>query len=205
MTAKAKPKQGGQRHGAGRKPGTGVFGEPTVSVRIPQSQLNKVLSWREGYKLQVSGESSLPEGTAVALEPLPLHLDTPPALTPAMTYRIQAGFPSPAEDYVEPGLDLNEHLIQHKEATFIVRVRGYSMINAGIYDGDELIVDRALTAADGNVVVAVIDGELTIKRLRRTTDGYKLCAENPAYPDIELRSGQELQVWGVVTRVLHKV
>lgn len=124
-----------------------------------------------------------------------------------MADRVPAGFPSPAADYAERGVDLNEHLIhhQHREATFLVRVSGWSMLNAGIHDEDELIADRALNPRGGNVVVAVIDGELTLKWLRKTDAGYKLCADNPDYPDLEFREGQEMLVWGVVTHVLHKV
>jgi DNA polymerase V len=122
-----------------------------------------------------------------------------------MSHLVPAGFPSPADDHIEGGIDLNEHLILHREATFIIRVSGWSMLNAGIHDGDELIVDRSLDPADGNVVVAIIDGELTVKRLRKTATTVRLLSENPDYPEIIIGAGQELSVWGVVTRVLHKL
>lgn len=128
-----------------------------------------------------------------------------PALVPRMMSCIAAGFPSPADDYVEKQIDLNTHLIRHKEATFILRVSGWSMRDAGIFDGDEIIVDRAITPADGKIVVAAINGELTVKRLRRVGETIHLQAENPDYSPIILHEGEELCIWGVVTRVLHRV
>ncbi len=125
--------------------------------------------------------------------------------TPLMSSRIAAGFPSPADDYVEKALDLNTHLIQHREATFILRVSGWSMRDAGIFDGDEIIVDRAIPPTDGKIVVAAIRGELTVKRLRRVGNAFHLVAENPEFPPIALQEGEELCIWGVVTRVLHRV
>lgn len=123
---------------------------------------------------------------------------------PLFASRVPAGFPSPAEDYVEGQLDLNEHLIRHREATFFVRAQGHSMIGAGIRDGDLLVVDRALTPGDGDIVIAVVDGELTVKRLELDGGQVSLQAENPCYGPIEFREGQELTVWGVVTSVVHR-
>ena len=99
---------------------------------------------------------------------------------------VAAGFPSPAQDYFDGRIDLNEHLIKDITSTYVVRVSGDSMERAGISDGDELIVNRALEPKDGSVVIAVLDGELTIKRLRITATGVVLQAENPAYPDIRV-------------------
>ncbi len=136
------------------------------------------------------------------LIPVPLP---PRAARPLVLSRVPAGFPSPADDYIEGALDLNEHLIAHREATFFVRVKGHSMAGAGIADGDLLVVDRSLEAASGDIVVAVIDGELTVKRLWRRGGRVRLLAENPAFAPIELKDGQELAVWGVVTSVIHRV
>lgn len=118
---------------------------------------------------------------------------------------VAAGFPSPAQDYFDGRIDLNAHLIQDITSTFVVRVTGDSMEGAGISDGDELIVNRALEPRDGSVVIAVLDGELTIKRLRITPSGVVLQAENPKYPDIRVPALSELTVWGVATRCLHHV
>jgi DNA polymerase V len=118
---------------------------------------------------------------------------------------VPAGFPSPAQDYFTGRIDLNKHLIHDITSTFLVRVSGHSMDGAGISDGDELVVDRSITPADGQVVVAVIDGELTIKRLRLEHGRVRLAAENPDYPDIIVPELSEVSVWGVVTRCLHHV
>lgn len=118
---------------------------------------------------------------------------------------VPAGFPSPAQDYFDGRLDLNKHLIADFTSTFLVRVSGHSMEGAGISDGDELVVDRSLTPADGNVVVAVLDGELTVKRFRSAGGLVRLVAENPDYPDIDIPELGELTIWGVVTRCLHHV
>lgn len=115
---------------------------------------------------------------------------------------VPAGWPSPAQDYFDGDIDLNEHLIRNKPATFVVRVAGDSMIGAGISDGDELIVDRSLEAGEGSVVIAVIDGEMTVKRLHFGVHGPELHPENPTYPVLY---PHELQVWGVVTRCLHRL
>ncbi|HKU01502.1 MAG TPA: translesion error-prone DNA polymerase V autoproteolytic subunit [Arthrobacter sp.] len=118
---------------------------------------------------------------------------------------VAAGFPSPAQDYFDGRIDLNAHLIQDITSTFVVRVTGDSMEGAGISDGDELIVNRALEPKDGSVVIAVLDGELTVKRLRITGSGVVLQAENPKYPDIRVPALSELTIWGVATRCLHHV
>jgi DNA polymerase V len=118
---------------------------------------------------------------------------------------VAAGFPSPAQDYFDGRIDLNAHLIKDITSTFVVRVTGDSMEGAGISDGDELIVNRALEPRDGSVVIAVLDGELTVKRLRITGNGVVLQAENPKYPDIRVPALSELTIWGVATRCLHHV
>jgi DNA polymerase V len=118
---------------------------------------------------------------------------------------VAAGFPSPAQDYFDGRIDLNAHLIKDITSTFVVRVTGDSMEGAGISHGDELIVNRALEPKDGSVVIAVLDGELTVKRLRITATGVVLQAENPKYPDIKVSALSELTIWGVATRCLHHV
>ncbi|MDI2035950.1 LexA family protein [Paenarthrobacter nitroguajacolicus] len=118
---------------------------------------------------------------------------------------VAAGYPSPAQDYFDGRIDLNEHLVKDVTSTFIVRVTGQSMEGAGISDGDELVVNQALEPKDGSVVVAVLDGELTIKRLRITPTGVVLQADNPRFPDIEVPALSELTIWGVATRCLHHV
>jgi DNA polymerase V len=104
---------------------------------------------------------------------------------------------------MEQRLDLNEHLIQHPAATFFVRVEGESMKDAGIHRGDILIVDRSLETTNGRIVIAVIDGEFTVKRLRIENDTILLEAENPGFPAIRIQSGWDFQIWGVVTYIIH--
>jgi DNA polymerase V len=118
---------------------------------------------------------------------------------------VAAGFPSPADDYVEHTLDLNAHLVQHPAATYFVRVRGQSMVGAGIHDGDLLIVDRALDPQDGSVVIAVLYGDLTVKRIRRRHGKLWLCPENDAYPAIEVPPETDFHIWGVVVHAIHRV
>ena len=118
---------------------------------------------------------------------------------------VPAGFPSPADDYVEQRISLDEHLIRHRESTFFMRVAGDSMRGLGIFDGDLLVVDRALPAAHGCVVIAVLDGEFTVKQLLHTPDGQVLRAAHPGYPDILIKPEQDFSIWGVVSWNIHKV
>jgi len=121
------------------------------------------------------------------------------------TDKVAAGFPSPAADYVERPLDLNEHLITHQAATFFVRSTGDSMINAGIHSGDLLIVDRAIQAENNSVILAVINGEFTIKRLRRDGQTVWLQPENSNYQPIYITEEMDFTAWGVVTNVIHSL
>jgi DNA polymerase V len=124
---------------------------------------------------------------------------------PLFTAGVSAGFPSPADDFIDKTLDLNEFLISHPSATFFVRAEGTSMIEAGIHPGDILIVDKALEASPGSIVIAVIEGEFTVKRFQRTEGRCFLLAENPSFKPIEITEGMRVEVWGVVTYVIHKV
>ncbi|APV35075.1 LexA family protein [Acinetobacter soli] len=116
--------------------------------------------------------------------------------------KISAGFPSPAQDYIDKRLDMNEHLIKNECATFIVKVGSLSMLNAGIDIDDELIVDRSLDAKHQDIVVALIENDFTVKRLMIDESGRWLKAENPDYKNIYFNEGQELIIWGVVTFIL---
>jgi len=122
---------------------------------------------------------------------------------PLFMVSVSAGLPSPAEDYIEGRLDLNRHLIKHPAATFFVRVAGDSMIDAGIHPGDILVVDRALEPKDLSVVIAVVDGELTVKRILRRDAKLYLVPDNRAYLPLEIQADMEFEVWGVVTSVIH--
>ena len=123
---------------------------------------------------------------------------------PLLTDSVSAGFPSPADDYTEENIDLNEHLISNPSSTFFLRVKGESMINAGIKDKDLIIVDKSLTARPGNIIIAMIDGEFTIKRLSIKNDKLYLKAENNNYPDFRFKNHIDVQIWGVVIYSIHR-
>lgn len=123
---------------------------------------------------------------------------------PLLLCGISAGFPSPADDYIDRLLDLNELLIKNPPATFFVRVAGDSMTGAGINDGDILIVDRSIEAANRKIVIAVVNGELTVKRLLKGKNTFRLVAENPDYRPLELNEESQCEIWGVVTSVIHQ-
>jgi len=116
---------------------------------------------------------------------------------------IKAGFPSPADDYSDSSLDFNEYLIKNRASTFIVRVQGDSMIGAGIDTGDLLVVDRSIRPEPGRIVIAVVDGDFTVKRLHRELGRWSLLPENPDYPVINITGEMDFQVWGVVTHAIH--
>jgi DNA polymerase V len=168
---------GGSRMGAGRPAGTGKFGVPTKPIRVPTHLIDDVLEF-------------IAEGKVAC----PLYAST-----------VKAGFPSPAEDYAEEHLDLNAHLIHHPASTFFLRVSGDSMKDVGIFNGDLLVVDRSLEPADGKIVIAAVNGELTVKRLQKNKESVSLIAENPDYPPIILQPDDHIHLWGVVTHAIHAV
>ena len=132
------------------------------------------------------------------LNPLPTLVDVP-----LFGSKIPAGFPSPADDHLEATIDLNRQFVHHPAATFFVRVKGFSMIKAGIQDGDMLIVDRSLEAQSGSIVIAVVNGDLTLKRLLIDGNEVWLIPENSEFQPLQMTDGMELQVWGVVAHVIH--
>lgn len=135
--------------------------------------------------------------------PIPFEKRTSLRL-PLFSVSVEAGFPSPADDHLERALDLNDELVRNPAATFFVRVKGESMRDAGIHPGDILIIDRSVTPADRQIVVAMIDGEFTVKRFRKQGGRITLEAENPSFRSIEVGEDQELTIWGAVTFVIHQ-
>lgn len=168
--------RGGQRPGAGRPIGSNQYGETTKTLRVPISRINSVKRF----------------------------LSNMPAGIPLYSAKVRAGFPSPADDYIEAHLDLNEHLIKHPASTFFLIAAGDSMTGAGINNGDMLIVDRSVEPANGKIVIAAIDGELTVKRLAKSPTGVQLLPANPIYPPIDITDSQDLVIWGVVTHIIHQ-
>ncbi len=123
---------------------------------------------------------------------------------PLASSPVSAGFPSPAEDYIEMALDLNKELIKHPEATFYARVKGHSMIDAGIEDGDLLVIDKALDQKNGDIAVCFIDGEFTLKRLALKEDGIYLLPANTEYKAIKITEDNDFLIWGILAYVIHK-
>lgn len=169
--------RGGKRNGVGRPKGSGKFGIPTKAIRIPEVEIESVLKFIQNKCFR-----------------LPLYHNT-----------VSAGFPSPAEDEIDERLDLNDLLIKHPSATFFLRVSGSSMIKAGIHHNDILIVDRSIEPTHGKIVIAAVNGELTVKRLDYENNRVRLLAENDSYPPIDITEGMDLHIWGVVTSVIHTV
>jgi DNA polymerase V len=184
---------GGTRLGAGRKPGSGPFGEPTQPIRVPQSQVDTVVAFLDACRQETLAEFPQP----ISTEPTAISLT-------AFSSRVAAGFPSPAQDYIDDAIDLNAELIikGHEAATFVLRVKGHSMMNAGIFDSDRIVVDRALDPRQGDVVVAVLNNDLTIKRLGKVDGKIALVPENPHFKPIIVDEGDHLEIWGVVTNCL---
>ena len=121
---------------------------------------------------------------------------------PLMSATAECGFPSPADDYLQGRLDFNELLIENQPATFVIRVSGESMTGIGLFPGDIAVVNKAKGAVDGSIVMALVDGEFTIKRFRRRGNRIWLHPENPAYPDIEITDGMDFEVWGVICHTI---
>ncbi len=150
-----------------------------------------------------AGGRLVPRGAPFSLDE-PLSVVPLPGI-PILATSVPAGFPSPADDHAEERIDLNEYLIAHKEATFFVRVAGDSMVGFGIHHGDLLVVDRAIDAVDRSVVIAVVDGDFTVKQLCRIPEGVLLRSGSATHSDIFVGEEQTLTVWGVVRWSIHQV
>jgi len=199
MTEQKTTLHGGLRTGAGRKKGSSVYGETTKAIRVPESMITDVQTMLDQRKQLFASFNTFP---SVISYPS----DSPKQYnTPLFSGKVAAGFPSPADDYIEKTLDLNDLLIQKPAATFFVRASGESMLGAGIHPNDILVVDRSITPVVGKIVICALNDELTVKRLKSMGDEVILGAENPAYSDIVIQEGTELMIWGVVTNVIHSV
>ena len=183
--------------GGGRKLGTGKFGEPTSVVRIPASQAPVIKDFLAAYqrKRLITDIDAITEFELPTLHASSVHL-------PLYSSKVSAGFPSPAEEHVEKRLDPSEFLIDQKDATFFVTIQGQSMIDIGLLPGDKAVVDRSKQASIGNIVLAVLDGEFTIKTLSRSKEGaVRLLPANStgAFKPIEITEEMNFEIWGVVT------
>ncbi|MEI6166301.1 MAG: translesion error-prone DNA polymerase V autoproteolytic subunit [bacterium] len=196
MTAKIQSSRK-RRPGAGRKAGSTKYGEPTRVIRLPESMCQQAA-------MLLAARLAPKPGDMIAEITVPV-LNAPLSARPLFLSQVAAGFPSPADDHIEQRLDLNQYMIQHDAATYFVRVKGDSMIEAGIRDNDVLVVDRSVTARVGCIVVAVVNGELTVKTLGRTKGGQPLLSPaNANYAALEIKEGMSFEVWGVVTGSVRK-
>ena len=131
--------------------------------------------------------------------------NSPKSKLPFFSAKISAGFPSPADDHVERKLDLHELLVEHEAATFFVEVEGTSMIDANIHPGDILIVDKALTPKNNSIIIAILNGEFTVKRIKMEGSSITLMPENPKYKPLPITKDMDFEIWGVVTYTIHDV
>lgn len=190
---------GGARPGAGRKPTGGLYGEPTTVMRVPASQADTIRDFLAAlnHKRQRDAQDNVAELAEFAPHIKALQL-------PLYTTKVAAGFPSPADDHVEKRLNPSDYLVDNDSATFFVRVKGDSMIDAGIFEDDVLVIDRSRVPQIGDIVLAVLDGEFTVKTLGKAKESARLIPANRHYPVIEVKEGQSFEVWGVVTGSMRK-
>lgn len=210
MPTDQKHTRGGIRSGAGRKKGSSVYGESTQAIRVPESMLPEVKSMLLHRQQQFLQSESAGSNNVEAIRSVNSTVffparDANKVEVPLFSSKVAAGFPSPADDYIEKTLDLNDLLIQKPAATFFVRAEGESMLGAGIHPNDILVVDRSIKPVIGKIVICALQGELTVKRLKSIGDEIILGAENPAYADITVKKEFDFVIWGVVTNVIHPV
>lgn len=193
--------RGGKRENAGRPRGQGKFGEPTVTVRIPQSQTATVKSFLEAFQRKRAEADS--EGSSVDLDAFFIpEIGAKPTRLPLFSTKVAAGLPSPADDHIEKRLDVSEFLIDHAASTFFVTIKGESMIDVGLLPDDKVVVDRSKTPVIGDIVLAVVDREFTIKILDYGANKMpRLMPANSsgAYRPIYIRPDTQFEIFGVVT------
>lgn len=194
--------RGGKRENAGRLRGQGKFGEPTEVMRIPQSQTATIKSFLEALqrkRTKAAGENAITE--IEVDEFFTPAISEQPTLLPLFSTKVAAGFPSPADDHVEKRLDISEFMIDHAASTFFVTIKGDSMIDVGLLPGDKVVVDRSKTPGIGDIVLAVVDREFTIKILDHGANKTpRLLPANStgAYKPIYIRPDTQFEIFGVV-------
>ena len=192
--------RGGKRENAGRPRGQGKFGEPTVTMRIPESQTATIKDFLEALqrkRANAAGDNAVSEVDEFFIP----EFSDQPTLLPLFATKVAAGFPSPADDHVEKRLDVSEFLIDHAASTFFVTIKGDSMIDVGLLPGDKVVVDRSKTPGIGDIVLAVVDREFTIKILDHGANKMpRLLPANStgAYKPIYIRPDTQFEIFGVV-------
>ena len=190
---------GGKRENAGRRVGSNAYGESTVPMRVPTSQVTQIKDFLKAYaNKDVSGPTAFYEHIRRVSGPKAAEVKLP-----LFSSKVAAGFPSPADDHVEKRLDINDYLIEQADATFLVTVTGLSMRDAGLLPKDIAIVDRSKIARIGSM--AIVDGEFTIKFLGLSSQGNPLLMPaNPDFKAIEIKENMQFEIWGVVTGSIRK-
>lgn len=192
---KTAKKHGGKRENAGLK---AQYQEKTVVMRVPESKVNAVKAWlKPRHPDDIEPIYNLQKLVAKSSVQIPFPLES-----------VAAGFPSPAQDDIEKTLDLNQYLIKNPLFTFILKVNSLSMRDAGIDIGDQIIIDRSIEAEHGDIVLALVNNDFTVKRYMRNGNNphdFWLKAENPEFPDIYPRENEQVKVWGIITCILKKL
>ena len=189
---------GGKRPGAGRKPGN-KMAQPTTVIRVPINTAKIIKDFVSTLTRKHTLQTHASFSDLIQFVRAKQH-----TVFPLYTSKVAAGFPSPADDHVAQRLNPSDYLVENDAATFFVRVKGDSMIEAGIFDNDVLVIDRSRTQQTGDIVLAMLDGEFTVKILGQSEEGVNLIPANRDYPSIEIKKGQSLEIWGVVTGSMRK-
>ena len=192
--------RGGKRENAGRPLGTNAYGESTVPIRVPKSQATKIKNFLKAYSIKS-------ESDCIDFYEHIRQVSRPKAgiTLPLFSSKVAAGFPSPADDHIEKRLDINDYLIEQADATFLVTITGLSMRDVGLLPKDIAIVDRSKVAHIGSMVMAIVDGEFTIKFLGLGEEGKPiLMPANPDFKVIEIKENMQFEIWGVVTGSIRK-
>lgn len=177
----------------------GKYGEPTTVLRVPVSAASNVMDF-----VTMLARKNAQTSTSNVIEIMEYQRPTLDISLPLFSSKVAAGFPSPADDHIEKRIQPNSFLIENESATFCLRVKGDSMVDAGIFENDVLIVDRSKRAQVGDIVLAVLDGEFTVKTLGRSKAGPRLIPANKHYAVIDIKEGQYFEIWGVVTGSMRK-
>lgn len=199
-----KKRHGGKRSGSGRPKGTGKYGEPTKAIRVPEGSIAHIKSFLENdydetTTVPINDTSKINSASNVTiLASMKTQTTDDQQSFPLFSSKVAAGLPAYANDDLDDSIDLNDYLVQKPNSTFMLKVQGMSMRDSGILPDDILIVDRSERATHNKIVIAALDGELTVKRLYRRGDIVKLLPDNPDYPEIIIQKEAQLIIWGVV-------
>ena len=189
---------GGRRPGAGRKLGNNIA-QPTKVIRVPVSTAKIIKNAISALTKETPLQTHTKVSNLIQFIQAKHHTTFPLYIS-----KVAAGFPSPADDHVEKRLNPSDYLVKNDTATFFVRVKGDSMIEAGIFDNDVLVIDRSISQQTGDIVLVMLDGEFTVKILGQSKKGITLIPANKNYSNIEIKEGQSFEIWGVVTGSMRK-